>query len=110
LGAAPLALVMNRKKFASLPLRAQEIIRRFSGDWLVGQESVCTDNKVRQTMAQLRASPNRRVVEPSQADMATAQAAFDAAIRDWTAASAHNRELMDKALAERAALRKETAK
>jgi TRAP-type transport system periplasmic protein len=33
IGAAPLAVVMNRAKFESLPSPAQELIRRYSGTW-----------------------------------------------------------------------------
>ena len=31
--AAPLTVVMNREKFDSLPVKAQEVIRKFSGEW-----------------------------------------------------------------------------
>ena len=30
---APLALLMNRKKFDALPAPAQDIIRKYSGEW-----------------------------------------------------------------------------
>ena len=106
LGAAPLAIAMNRDKFASLPPRAQDIIRQHSGDWYAEQVAACTDRKNRDAIAQLRATPRRTVVDPSPADLATARAAYDATIRDWSAASPRNRELMDKMMAERAALHK----
>ena len=32
-GGAPLALLMNRKKFDSLPEAAKAIIRKYSGEW-----------------------------------------------------------------------------
>lgn len=106
LGTAPLALVMNRDKFASLPPPAQAIIRKYSGDWSAKQKAACANAKAREVLAQLRASPIRKVVEPSPADLATAHAVFDLEIRNWTAASPHNRERMDKVNAELAVLRK----
>lgn len=106
LGAAPLAVVMNREKFAGLPPRAQEIIRKYSGNWLVKQKAACSDARASEVIAQLRATSRRAVVDPSPADLATARAAYDAATRDWTAASPHNRELLDKVTAVLATLRK----
>lgn len=110
LGAAPLALVMNRDKFAALPPPAQAIIRKYSGDWSAKEKAACADAKALEVLAQLRASSTRKVVTPSAADLATARAAFDAEIRNWTAASPHNRELLDKVTAAIAAVRKETGK
>ncbi len=106
LGAAPLALVMNREKFTSVPPRAQEIIRKYSGDWSAKQKAACSGAKAREVIAQLRAAPRRAVIDPSPADLATARAAYDAAIQAWTAASPHNRELIDKVTAALATLRK----
>lgn len=106
LGAAPLAMVMNRDKFESLPPRAQEIIRAHSGEWYAKRVASCTDAKNREVVAQLRATPRRTVVDPSPADLTTARTAYEAAIHDWTSTSARNRDLMDKVTAERDALRK----
>ncbi|MEO6625293.1 MAG: hypothetical protein ABIN37_10730 [Burkholderiaceae bacterium] len=33
LGVVPLTILMNRKKFDSLPKASQDIIRKYSGDW-----------------------------------------------------------------------------
>lgn len=107
IGSAPLALVMSKEKLASLPSDAQEVIRKYSGEWFVKQETACADTKVRQAIAQIRAAPNRHVVDPSPADMAIAQAVFGEAIHDWTAVSPHNRQVMEKLIGERNALRTE---
>ena len=108
LGVVPLAIVMNRDRFASLPPRAQDIIRKYSGDWFARQETACNSAKDREAIAQWRATARRVVVDPSPADQASARLVFDAVIREWTAASGHNRELMDKVTAAIAAVRKET--
>lgn len=110
LGTAPLALAMNRDAFAGLPPRAQDIIRKYSGDWSARRKAACAGAKARDVIAQLRASPLRKVVDPTPADLATARAAFHAEVQNWLAASAHNRDLMDKVMAALAALRKEQTK
>ena len=69
-GGAAVSLVMSREKFASLPPRAQEIIRKYSGDWLSERGAACFDAKNRETVAQLKADRRRTVVEPSSADVA----------------------------------------
>lgn len=109
IGAAPLAVVMNRDSFAGLPPRAQEIIRSHSGDWYARQVTACTDAKNRDVVAQLRAAPQRKVVDPSAADLAAAQSAYAVAIGDWTSTRAANKALMDKVTSERDALRKRNA-
>ena len=73
LGGAPLSLVMNREKLASLPPPAQEIIRKYSGEWLSERGAACFGAKIREIAAKLKADPRRTVVEPSPADLATAQ-------------------------------------
>ena len=72
LGGAPISLVMNREKLASLPPPAQEIIRKNSGAGLSERATACFDVKNRKTIAQLKADPRRTVVGPSPADLATA--------------------------------------
>ena len=67
-------------------------------------DAVIVDDRT--LLAQLRAAPRRAVIDPSPADLATARAAYDAAIQAWTAASPHNRELIDKVTAALATLRK----
>jgi TRAP-type C4-dicarboxylate transport system substrate-binding protein len=106
IGAAPLAMVMSQARFASLPPRAQDIIRAHSGRSYIEQVTACTDARNREVVAQLRAAPLRTVVEPSPADLAAARAAYGAAIREWTSASPGNLALMDKVKSDRDALRK----
>ncbi len=91
---APLALLMNRKKFDALPPPAQDIIRKYSGAWLAGQFIETYEAAVAQVMAQLRSEPNRTLIFPSQADLDIADVAFKSVIAEWTAESPHHRELL----------------
>ncbi|HET7191527.1 MAG TPA: TRAP transporter substrate-binding protein DctP, partial [Pseudolabrys sp.] len=105
LGGAPTALVMNRKKFESLPDRAQQIIRRYSGDWLsdrsaegLGALDITVDRD-------LIADQRRIVVTPSRSDLEVSQAAFDAVVNGWIASDPRNRDLLTKVRTELLQLR-----
>ena len=104
-GGAPVTLVMSREKFASLPPRAQEIIRKYGGDWLSERGADCFVAKNRETVAQLKADARRTVVEPSSADVAAADRVFQSVTEEWAAQSPRNRELLALARAEIAKLR-----
>jgi TRAP-type C4-dicarboxylate transport system substrate-binding protein len=93
LGSVPLLLVMNKAKFDSLPAAAQDVIRKYSGEWLATRhaERVEADNNL--TMDQLKPDPKRKVIFPSQPDLDTAQAAFKAVTEQWLEKSPRNREL-----------------
>ena len=105
LGGAPTALIMNRKKFESLPDRAQQIIRRYSGDWLsdrsaegLGALDITVDRD-------LIADQRRIVVTPSRSDLEVSQAAFDAVVNGWIASNPRNRDLLTKVRTELLQLR-----
>lgn len=111
LGGAPVALVMNRDKFASLPPAAQQLIRKHSGAWMVEQETACFDAKNREILARLKADPRRHVVEPSPADLKAARDVFATVVKAWAAESPRHRELLTQVKSELAKLRssKETS-
>ncbi len=94
LGYVPIAVVMNRSKFESLPLSAQAIIRKNSGQGLAERSAAGLQALDIQTLAQLKSDPRRKVSDPSPADLESAQHAFASVIADWTAMSPHNRELL----------------
>ena len=108
LGGAPSVLVMNRDKLASLPPRAQQIIRKYSGEWLAKQESACFAAKNHDVIAQLKASPQRKVVVPSEPDLAALREVYAGVVQAWADESPHNRELLVLVRSEIAKLRKET--
>lgn len=93
LGVVPLTILMNRKKFDSLPKSAQDAIRKYSGDWTAARfnEGVGAYND--SVIRQLQSEPRRTVVIPSQADLNAMQPAFKSVIDGWLAKSPRNREL-----------------
>ena len=72
-GGAPVTLVINRQKLMSLAPNVQEVIRKYSGEWMAEQEAACFDAKNREMTAQLKGDRRRKVVEPSPADLAMAR-------------------------------------
>lgn len=105
LGAAPLLILMNRKKFDSLPKAGQEAIREYSGEWMAARyidEYDATNNPI---MEKLKSDPKRTVIFPSQADRDTAQAAFKRVIEGWLAEDPRNPKLLKAVEAEIAKLR-----
>lgn len=94
LGGAPIALIMNRATFESLPHAAQTIIRKYSGEWLSDRGAACFAEKEHEVAARLKSDPRRTVVEPSPADLATAEKVFASVVEAWAAESPHNHELL----------------
>jgi TRAP-type C4-dicarboxylate transport system substrate-binding protein len=93
LGFAPIMILMNRKKFDSLPQAGQDIIRKFSGEWLAARfaETFEANNNV--VMEQFKSDPKRTVIFPSQRDLDSAQVTFRMVIEAWRAKNPHNLQL-----------------
>jgi len=102
---APLLLVMNREKFNNLPAQAQEIIRKFSGEWLAEHYIETCDQENRAVIDSLKRDPNRKVVLPSAGDLDRARTIFRAEVDAWSAAAPQHRQLLAKAEAELARVR-----
>jgi TRAP-type C4-dicarboxylate transport system substrate-binding protein len=103
--AAPLLVVMNRRKFEGLPEPAKQIIRRFSGGW-IAEHYIDTYRAANDSALQsLKHDPNRNVVVPSPTDLARARAEFRAEIAAWSATDPRHRELLAKAEAEISTIR-----
>lgn len=105
LGGVATALVMNRKKFESLPQQAQSIIRKFSGVWLSSYSAEQEDALDRELLETLEADPRRVVAFPSPADAKVIQSAYASVIAEYAASSNHNRELLARVRDEIAKLR-----
>jgi TRAP-type C4-dicarboxylate transport system substrate-binding protein len=103
--AVPLTLVMNRKKFESLPPQTQSLILQYGGEWAVARADDMFRPIGDRVMAQLIADPRRTVISPSAADLAMARGAFQSVIDEWAARSPRNRELLTIAESEIARLR-----
>jgi len=106
---APMALVMNRTKFESLPGRAQDIIRKYSGLWAAARYLETYEPVEAQVMARLKADPRRKLVAPSRLDNDRAEDAYQSIIADWKAQSPHNSELLTTVKSDLAKLRSTVA-
>jgi TRAP-type C4-dicarboxylate transport system substrate-binding protein len=104
-GGAPLALVMNRAKFDSLPETAKAIIRKYSGDRAAATWIESFGMADRQFLDKLKSDPERKVVEPSPADLQIAHRVYQSLIEAWAAKSPRNRELLQRTETELAAIR-----
>jgi TRAP-type C4-dicarboxylate transport system substrate-binding protein len=94
ISAAPLALVMNRKVFESLPAEARELIVKHSGEWTAQRyiESYVAFEKA--VKEQIKTDPRRNVVAPSSGDRDLARKAFAEVVDAWTAADPRHAELL----------------
>jgi TRAP-type transport system periplasmic protein len=97
LGTNPFAVLMNRKKFDSLPKAAQDVIAKYSPGWIddtyVKNLSVLNETLIEQ----FKADKKRTVVTPSGADIAAIKAASEKVTADWAAKDPRNAELLAKA-------------
>ena len=105
LGVVPLAMLMNKKKFDSLPKAGQDAIRKHSGMWTAQRFNDGIGAYNDSVVKQLQADPKRRVVFPSQADLDAMKPAFKSVIDAWTAKSPRNKELLSIVEAEIANVR-----
>jgi TRAP-type C4-dicarboxylate transport system substrate-binding protein len=105
LGPAPLTLLMNRKKFYSLPRQAQDIIRKYSGKWAAARFIAARSEVENQVVAQLKSDTRRKVIIPSPSDQAQAEAVFKTITDEFASKSDHNRELLKAARSEIAKIR-----
>ena len=102
---APLALVMNRKKFEALPKPIQDIIQKYSGGWTARRFIEVYDRSDAEVLEQLKADPKRNVVFPSSADLEIAHIAFKSVIAEWAAKSPRDSNLLKLTEAEIGKLR-----
>jgi TRAP-type C4-dicarboxylate transport system substrate-binding protein len=98
--AAPLLVVMNRKKFEGLPEQSKQIIRKFSGEWAAERYIEIYRAVNEASLESLKQDPNRNVVAPSAVDLARASAVFRAEVDTWSATDPRHRQLLAEAEAE----------
>jgi len=97
---APFAVLMNRKTFDGLPAPAQDIIRKYSGEWAAARYIEGRDVLEGQVMAQLKADSRRKVIFPSQSEIDVAEEAFKVVRAEWADTSPHYRQLLNAVEAE----------
>jgi TRAP-type transport system periplasmic protein len=105
LGAVPLMIAMNKKKFDALPEVAKAILRKYSGDWLTYRYIEAINAYDSEVLKKLATDPKRTLTTPTPAELARARDTFDAVKADWAARSPHNAELLKTVEAEISKLR-----
>ena len=103
--AAPLLVVMNRKKFEALPEQAKQTIRKFSGEWAAERYIEVYHAENEASLESLKLDPHRNVVVPSPADLARANTVFRAEVDAWSATDRRHRQLLAEAEAELSKIR-----
>jgi TRAP-type C4-dicarboxylate transport system substrate-binding protein len=96
LGTNPFAVLMNRKKYESLPKAAQDLINKYSpgmlNDTYIKNLSAYNDEVIKQ----FRADKKRTVVTPADADLPAIKAASEKVTAEWAAKSPENAKLLAK--------------
>jgi TRAP-type C4-dicarboxylate transport system substrate-binding protein len=89
-----LSLLMNRKRFESLPETARAVIRKYSGEWAASRFADGYEKLNAQVVEHLKSDSRRKAVIPSPSDLEQAQAAFEFVTEQWVAKNPHHRELL----------------
>jgi TRAP-type C4-dicarboxylate transport system substrate-binding protein len=105
LGNLPMGILMNKKKFEALPKAGQDAIRKHSGEWIATRFNAALGPFYDSLTKQLQNDPKRKVAFQSEAELATAQAAFQPVIKEWAAQSPRHQELLKAVEAEIAQVR-----
>ena len=100
LGGVPVALLMNRKRFESLPLQAQTIIRKYSGEWLSDHAATQFDAWDSEVVKTLEADQRRTVTFPNDADTARIKEVYADVIKDYADSSDRNSDLFARVRAD----------
>jgi TRAP-type C4-dicarboxylate transport system substrate-binding protein len=91
---APLALVMNRKKFDGLPEQAQSVIRKYSGEWMATGFVAHWQVLEKGELERIKSNARRTITFPSPMDIEAAQAVFQSVNDEWAVKSPRNLELL----------------
>jgi len=97
LGSGPLALLMSRAKFDSMPKPAQDVIGKYSLKWINDQftRQLGTYNQV--LIEKFKADKKRTVVVPSAADLDAIKPVYEKVTADWAAKDPRNAQVLAKA-------------
>jgi TRAP-type C4-dicarboxylate transport system substrate-binding protein len=100
LGPSVLSILMNRRKFESLPRAGQDVIRKYGGEWLAERFIKGYEVYNAGLLEQLKSEPLHKVIFPSQSETDVAEEAFRAVRAEWADASPHHRQLLNAVEAE----------
>ena len=99
IGFTPLAVLMNKQKFDSLPPKAKVILEKYSGDWMNILYNKGFGEASKEAIAQLATDPKRKVIYPTDAERKVLDDTYKTVIDEWTAQSPRNAELYKELLA-----------
>jgi TRAP-type C4-dicarboxylate transport system substrate-binding protein len=105
LGSAPLAELMSRKVFDSLPKAGQDAIKKYSGPWFVEHYLATANPSNDKVMQRLRGNNRHQVVELTPDDKKKWDAAAVKVIAAWTAKDPQNAKTLGVIKAEIAEVR-----
>jgi TRAP-type C4-dicarboxylate transport system substrate-binding protein len=94
ISAAPLALVMNRKKFEGLPEQAQRVIRKYGGEPMAARFVAHWQVLEKEELERIKSNARRTMTFPSRTDIEAAQVVFQSVNDEWAAKSPRNLELL----------------
>lgn len=100
LGVVPLVVIMNKKKFDSLPKAGQDALRKFGLEWnekTYSQSMLAYDAEL---VKRMESDPKRKVVHPGPADAEAARKALEPVRTAWVSKSPRHAELYRQVLAE----------
>jgi TRAP-type C4-dicarboxylate transport system substrate-binding protein len=100
LGPSVLSILMNRRKFESLPKTARDVIRKYGREWLAERFIKGYEVYNAGLLEQLKSEPLHKVIYPSQSETDVAEEAFRAVRAEWADASPHHRQLLNAVEAE----------
>jgi TRAP-type C4-dicarboxylate transport system substrate-binding protein len=95
-----LSILMNRRKSESVPMTGQDVIRKYSGEWLAERFIKGYEVYNAGLLEQMKSEPLRKVIFPSQSEIDVAEQAFRAVRAEWADASPHHRQLLNAVEAE----------
>ena len=96
LGYGPLAIVMNRKKYDSLPAAAQDVLKKYGIDWVNALYLKTLGPYDASLIERFKADSKRTVTSPSAADLETLNKAYEGVVAAWVAKDERNAELLAK--------------
>jgi len=96
LGSGPLAVVMNRKKYESLPPAAQETLKKYDMNWVNALYLKNLGSYNDSLIERFKSDPKRTVVTPNAADLDSLNKIYDGVIAAWVAKDERNAQVLAK--------------
>jgi TRAP-type transport system periplasmic protein len=94
MGIAPLAVLMNREKYNSLPQAAKDVIDRYSGRWIVDHYTDMMRDLTRKIVADWKADSKQIVLEPTPEEATQLALVYKGIADAYSAQNDHNAALL----------------